>query len=418
MTEQEKLLDYLAMLRAPFQKLCRLRFLNADGTVAFAVDNNPARGKAFLSENGEFSVNLQNGQRRSASVTLSNVDEEFDYNVNRLWFGTEVALDMGLVLSDGTEFYRQMGIFLLDSPHEEVSPGKRTISYNLVDKWANLDGTMYGTLEGTYIVPVGTNIFSPMASLLQEDRGNGVPVDRVTPVFTEYYNNKTQQLPDGSVVSMANSPYTMTVDSDGGTIADVLLGLAAMVNGWIGYDSTGALRVDPSQDDIDDAAKPILWTFSQNETELLGMSYDVKNRDVFNDYIVLGEQLENYTQPAGRAQNYDPSSDTSINRIGRKTARQSKSEYATSTQCQDYAAWMLKRSTVLQKSVSISCTQMFHLEENCLVEIVRTDKPGSPTEKHLIHGFTIPLSGNSPMTVECTSITDFPKVTLQKWPLT
>ena len=115
MTEREKLQDYLRMIRGPFQKLCRLRFLNADGTVAFVVDNNPKnkRSGAFLAEDGSFSVNLQNGQRRTASVTLRNVDGEFDYNVNNLWFGTEVALDMGLVLSDGTEYYRQMGMNVL-----------------------------------------------------------------------------------------------------------------------------------------------------------------------------------------------------------------------------------------------------------------------------------------------------------------
>lgn len=417
MTEREKLLDYLAMLRKPFTKICRLRFLNADGTVAFAVDNNPKNklSGAFLSDEGSLTVNLQNGQRRTATVKLENVDGKFDYNLNNLWFGREVALDMGLILSDGTEYYRQMGIFLLNTPEEGINPDDRSITYNLTDKWSNLDGTLYGNLEGTYIVPISTNIFTPIVSLLAEDKGNGVPVDRITPIFTEYYNDKTQELPDGTVVSVVLSPYTLTVDSDSGTIADVVLGLAAMLNAWVGYDNTGALRVEPSQDDINDADKPILWTFTQNEAQLLGLTYTAKNTEVYNDYIVVGEQIDGNVQPAGRAQNLDPTSDTNINLIGRKTVRESKSDYATATQCRDYAAWKLKRSTVLQKSVSISCTQMFHLEENALVEVVRGDKKGSPTERHLIQGFTIPIAGDQPMTIECTSVADFPDVTLQKW---
>lgn len=420
MTEREKLLDYLRQLRTPYTKLCRLRFLNADGTTAFAVDNNKrnARAGAFLEDDGVLTAHLQNGSRRTADVTLKNVDGAFDYNLNNLWFGTEIALDMGLVLSDGTEYYRQMGIFLPDEPQERIEPGNRTITYHLTDKWANLDGTMYGTLEGTYEVPLGTNIFAPIVSLLAEDRGNGVPVDRMTPVFTEYYNDKTQDLPDGSTVSMVLSPYTLTIDSESGNIAEVVLGLAKMVNAWAGYDSTGALRLDASQDDIDDAVKPILWSFSQDEAELLGMTYAAHPSQVFNDYIVVGEQLDDYTQPAGRAQNHDAASDTNIERIGRKTVRESRSDYATSRQCMDYAAWKLKRSTVLQKSVSISCKQMFHLDENALVEIVRTDKPGSPTERHLIQGFSIPLSGDKQMTIDCTSVADYPEATLQEWPLT
>ena len=97
MTEQEKYLAYLRALKGRFQKLCRLRFLNPDGSTAFFVDNNP-RNKysgAFVADGG-LTVNLQNGVRRTASVTLGNVDGAFDYNVNHLWFGQEIALDEGL----------------------------------------------------------------------------------------------------------------------------------------------------------------------------------------------------------------------------------------------------------------------------------------------------------------------------------
>ena len=61
MTEQEKYLAYLRALKGRFQKLCRLRFLNPDGSTAFFVDNNP-RNKhsgAFVAD-GALTVNLQN----------------------------------------------------------------------------------------------------------------------------------------------------------------------------------------------------------------------------------------------------------------------------------------------------------------------------------------------------------------------
>ena len=91
MTEQEKYLTYLQTIKGPFQKLCRIRFLNPDGSTAFFVDNN-TRDKysgAFISD-GSLTVNLQNGVRRTASVKLANSDGTFDREVKALLKITEV----------------------------------------------------------------------------------------------------------------------------------------------------------------------------------------------------------------------------------------------------------------------------------------------------------------------------------------
>ena len=412
MTEEQKYLDYLQMLRKPFQKLCRLRFLQPDGSTAFMLDNRTdgSRAGTFIAD-GTITHNWQNGRRTSATVTLSNVDGAYDYNFNSVWFGTEIALDEGMILSDGaTEFYIQQGVFLIETPTETVQPNERTVTYNLVDKTAALDGTLGGKLEGSYQVAVGTNIFAPITALLAEDKGNGLPVDAVTPVFTEFYNDRTQTLPDGTVVYMTDSPYTLTIDGTDGTIWDVISGLAAMVNGWVGYDETGALRIDPSQDDILDTDKPIDWQFSTDEAELLGMTYQVKNTEVYNDCIVLGEQLSDYTQPRGRARIVDPRSPVAINAIGRKTTRISQAGFGTNVQCMDYAAWTLKRAAVLQRTVSISCSQILHLHGNNTITLTRTDKQGSPTERHLIQGYSRPLSSNGAMTISAISVNDIPNV--------
>lgn len=401
---------YLDSLRKPFQKLVRLRFLNPDGSTAFALDNDPLNAKAgaFLSS-GELHCNLQNGQRRTASVTLSNVGQQFDYSINSLWFGQEVALDEGMILPNGQEIYFQQGIFLLETPKDELRPAERTITYNLVDKWANLDGTLFGNLESTYEVPLGTNIFQPITALLSEDKGNGIPVDRVSPVYTDYYNGKKQIIPGpngGTEVLMTNTPYTLRIDSESGTISEVVLGLTGMLNAWVGYDNTGALRVDPSQDDLLDTAKPVAWRFQLEDFSFLGATYTIKNTEVYNDYIVVGEQLDDYTQPYGRATNTNPQSDTNVQTIGRKTIRENRAGFATNQQCQDLADWMLKRSSILQKAVSISCSQILHISENELVEIVRTDKPGYPVERHLVLGFSRPLNGTEQMTIDAVSVND------------
>lgn len=409
----ENYVKYLNAVKEPFIKLCRLRFLNPDGSTAFALDNNPLRewNKTFIAD-GTLTVNLQNGQRRTCNVVLDNVNADYDYAYGKLWFGDEVALDEGLILPDGREFYIQQGVFLIDSPQESVMPNGDTASYTLVDKWSNIDGSHMGTLENTYEVEADINIFEPISELLAEDRGNGLPIDRVEPVYTNYYNGKTQDLPDGTTASLVKTPYTLTVNG-GQSKADVILGLVSMINGMIGYDPSGALRIEPSQDDIDDSTKPVVWKFSQQNSMLNGLAYTSNASAVYNDYIVVGEQLDDYTQPCARAQNFDPMSDTNINIIGRKTQREEASGYGTDTMCKDLAVWRLKRATILQKSVSITSSQLLHIQENNIVEIERTDKEGSPVERHLIQGFSRPLVGTGEMTINAISVLDFPNLIVE-----
>lgn len=403
---------YFSALTLPFTKICKLEFLQPDGSIAFVLDNNPknAKSAAFIQE-GTLNVNLQNGMRRQATVTLANADGEYDYNINKRWFGQQIRLQEGLILPDGTEFYIPQGVFYVKDPEEAFLPTSRTAKYTLVDKWAYLDGSLFGRLDGIYQVPSGSNIFQVIASILQTPRGNGSVIDSVAPVFTNWYNGKTQLLPDGTTANLTDSPYTYTCDSDDGTYASILLELNTMLAGWIGYSPVGALTLDPSQDDILDATKPVQWSFSPNAQQFLGATYTIKNADVFNDVIIKGEGLNEYAQVAARATNYDPASDTNANLIGLKTMMESASGYYTEDICQSLAQFRLKQKTVLQKSVSIKSQQMFHIRENELVTILRPDRGGA-VERHLVTGFSRPLAQTGEMTIEATSTNDFPVATI------
>ncbi len=410
-------ISYLEALKGEYIKLCKLEFLQPDGSVAFAIDNNPlnARSKAFI-QDGNLTANLQNGQRRTASVILSNLDGEYDYNVNNLWFGQQIRLSMGLILPDGTDYYLPQGVFYVKDPEELREPNNKSARLTLADKWAYLDGTLFGNLDGTYEIPVDTELFPALDALLALDRGNGQPIDNVPAIYTNYYNDKTVTLPDGQVVTMTVAPYTIRIDSGSGTYADVVLEINSILAGWIGYDSTGTLRLDPSQDDILDISKPVLWEFTPTEKQFLGSTYQTKNTQVYNDIIILGESLDEYKQVAGRATNFDPSSDTNVNIIGKKTYRTASSGYYTEKQCQDLATFYLKRMSVVQKSVTIRSAQMFHLVENQLVTIRRLDKQGTPIERHLVNGYSLPLTQTGEMTIQATSVQDFPIATITPLP--
>lgn len=413
----ERYLSYLETLKTNFTKLAKLEFLNPDGSVAFALDNDPQnlRNKAFL-QDGDISCNLNNGMRRQASVTLSNLDGEFEFAVNKIWYGTQLRLSEGLLLPDGTEYYIPQGIFEIEQPNEHLNPGNKTTTWRLVDKWANLDGTLGGNLEGAYSISAGTNIFTAMASILKlgkYDMGNNSadPIDPLNPIFTNYYNGKTQTLTDGTSVNLVDAPYDY-LSGDTESLADVLLGLAEMLAAWIGYNSAGRLVIDPSQDDISDLSKPVLWDFTTDEKQLLNVEYTVKKSEVFNDLIVVGDTDDLGATARARVQNQDISSDTCISRIGLKTQRLHMANYYSDDICRSYAEWKLKRSAVLQKSVDIECTQMFHIAENGIVTIRRDDKPGSPVERHVVQSWTRPLAQTGTMIINAISVMDYPDITV------
>lgn len=419
LTPKDRYLDYLKIVSDPDRMipLTKLEFLNTDDTVAYALDGNYKRGygypdsRAFI-QSGTLNISLNNGQRRTASVRFENLDNAFDFTLNKLWYRQRVRLSKGVVLSDGTPYYIPLGIFYFNSPKTDWRPNSRTTEYQLVDKWTYLDGTLFGNLESTYEVKRRTNIFAAMQGILNLSIRDHKPttvyddkIDGVAPIFTAYYNGETVNI-NGEDVPKTDTPKTVTT-SMGGNYAQVMLDLNAIIAGWIGYDSTGALRVDASDDDIEDDKKPVMWNFTENSKTFFGLEETARPAEVYNDVIIWGESVDGAVVGA-RAINDDPTSDTSIKKIGMKTFVENSDINYTNAQCEALAKWYLKRKTVLQKSVTISCSQMFHLRENNLISVLRSDKPGKPIEKHLIQSISIPLSQKGAMQITATSVQDFP----------
>ena len=141
------------------------------------------------------------------------------------------------------------------------------------------------------------------------------------------------------------------------------------------------------------------------------MPYSAKNTEVKNDVIISSANLDEQ-EIWGRASNYDPQSDTNINIIGRKTYRETNSAYWNTEQCASLAQYELKKRTMLQKSVSVECAPIFHLQENGVIEIRRYDKEHSPVEKHLITSYTLPISETGTMQINATAINDIPNFTI------
>lgn len=400
--------EYLTTLKTNFIPAIKIQYINNDGTVQDEISNK------YVDMSGTLSIGSENGTRRTADLTFDNSDGYFSIDSNNVWYGKMVKLWMGLYLSDGNPYYFPQGVFYITSVSESNTPSNRTVSFHLVDKWCFLDGTLWGNLEGIYMVANGSNIYDAIQTLLMTSRFTGKDVnennepiynavDPITPSFSSYYVTKTYT--DGDKTYNAiDTPYEIRMEY-GKTYADVLLEFAKILGCYIYYDVDGRLTIEPTQDDITDISKPILWTFTPTEQEFMGEESSHDFGSFYNDIIVIG-YITNGAQAKGRAQNTNPSSPTSIPVVGIRTyPPYEDTAYYTDEQCQELAEYYLKLQTVKQRSVTITSSPIYHLRENRLIECIRPYT--KEQEPLLINSISLPIGTTGSMSISATSINEF-----------
>ena len=400
--------EYLYTLKTNYRPAIKIEWMNNDGSSYGEITNS------YVDMSGTVSVSMENGTRRTADIELDNSNGEFSVDVYNLWYGKMVKLWMGVYLSDGSPYYFPQGVFYVNSVEESNTPLQRTVSLHLIDKWCFLDGTMWGNLDGIYIVPVGSNIYDALTKLLKTSRFTGENVDEagepqtnavdpIMPNLSSYYLTKTYK--DGETTYNAiDTPYEIRMEY-GKTYADILLEFATILGAYIYYDVDGRLTIEPTQDDIVDSSKPILWTFTPNEQEFLSEDSSHDFGTFYNDIIVIG-YTTNGKQAKGRAQNKNTASPTAIQIVGIKTyPPYEDAAYWTDEQCNELAEYYLKRQTIKQRSVQISSAPMFHLRENRLIECVRPYT--MEKEALLISGYDLPIGTTGTMSITATSVNEF-----------
>lgn len=229
------------------------------------------------------------------------------------------------------------------------------------------------------------------------------PIDPISPLISNdlYVLAKDNE---GKEKKTMNCPYTATVER-GKTYADVLLEYAKILRAKVYYDVNGRLVLEPMKKDVDDITdtdKEILWQFTVEEKNFLGLSQTFNFDKVYNDFIVLGNIANGY-QFKGRVQNKNPMSNTSIQRIGLKTKEPYEdNQYTSDKQCIELATYYAKMNTILQKSGSISSTPLYHLDVDKLVT-VSTPNNNMSKELFLISGYSL-SSKSSTMSISVASV--------------
>ena len=282
---------------------------------------------------------------------------------------------------------------------------------------ANISSSTLLPKEGSYsgIILSGQTIYMESSVGTHSSKGHVIcrisnicvePQYRVldpTPPFISpaFLTKKTSA--GGTEVEVWKCPYTAKVER-GKTYADVLLEYATILCAHIYYDANGRLVMEPMidvADDITDTNKEIIWHFTVEEKQLLGLNTTYNFDKVYNDFIVLGNIVNGY-QFKARVQNRNPVSDTCIQKIGLKTKEPIEdNQYYSDEQCRELATYYAKVDTILQKSGDISSTPLYHLDVNRLVSI-STPNNNMSRELFLITGYT--LNSSNLMSINVTSV--------------
>ncbi len=401
-------LKYLRLLkRGDYRCAVKVAWLNPDETIRSEFTND------IYNMSGSLSVNYQNGARRSCTLTINNWDNKYPIDYNNIWFNQKFKLWMGLYLDDTTPFYFPQGVFYVTNPSQAYNPSTKTIQIQGVDKWAALDGTVFGNLTGTYQTNIGTNLFDAIRDLLKMSRYSDSfesttnvcdMLDPVTPLLNNEFLKKTTEV-NGVVHNVIDCPYTANQEI-GKTLSDVLLEYATMLGAEMYYDANGVFVTSPlSQtiDNLNDKNKEILWEFNVTEQQLQDISLSYNFDKVYNDIKVLGN-ISNGYQAKARVQNRNPMSDTCVQRIGLKSKPPYESnQYYSDAQCAELGKYYLMTDTIMSKTGSFTSTPIYHMDVNKLVTL-STEENHMKKEPYLVNGYSIPISKMGTMSIDVTNI--------------
>ena len=363
----------------------RLIILNPDETT-----NNEIPQEDINIDSSNYSENYQNGQRRSLSISIINIDKYYNVSPNGIWIQNKFRLDIGIEWEGQTVWFPR-GVYVMNNPNAVHNDSDKIVNLSLSDKFSVLTGAS-GTLEATYEIPAGEDIEAAIKGILSIEKGDGYPLD-ITPI---YY--------DKSFVGKT-MPYTLTKDA-GSNFGEMILEIAHILNAECYYNAIGALCFYPIDETTLDVDKPIINDFDTTEQEIsqLTANYDFDN--AINIVQVVGDNIEDKVTPSQMLINHDPSSPLCVERIGRRVKYVNDAGINTQQKALDRAKYEMRKASIL--STTISFTTIFNplLFVNNIITL--TDEHFDwKRAKAIIQSISFNFNGGSHMSISVSNLDNF-----------
>lgn len=380
--------DYLTLLsKGIYRQRIKLQILHySDLSIQYEIVGD------IVENSGSLNVERKNGIRRTMSCSLIN---HTVYNVGKyvpdivngvLSPRQPIKLYLGLADENGNEYYISQGVFFLTDPIVTSNFAESVVDLDLSDAFSMFDGTIGGELTKTYIIPLNSNIYNVINSILQTENYYPLPC-----ILDSQYSSQT-------------TPYTITKEAGSGTYGDILNELALMLSANLFFNTEGQLVF---QQDYNDGIKGSVFDFTTANAQYLGATNKYDYTKFYNSILVVGQNVNGVIYSA-EVTNTNLMSPTSVNNIGFKRQKRIEDPNINSTQlCIDRANFELKRAIAIQNEVSISSIPLYHLDVDQVITLT-DENLGFNKERFLINGFTIPFDVGGKMTINCVRAIDLP----------
>lgn len=327
----------------------RISVLNPDETIDYIIPNEdiPIGGISFTE-------NYQQGQRKSISLTLINVNKKYTPSVNKIWFNTRFRFDMGLQINSDQILWFAKGVYVLSDVSLTNANSNKTITYQLKDKFSIFEDKS-GTLDAAYEIPVGDDALGVINGILNFDQGNGYILDYQKPfIHASFLGFKIQ---------------TTIRKESGDNLGSVLLEIATQMSAECYYNNVGNLCFFPIDETVADTQKPIIWTYENSGRDLHNMDLTYDNSDIVNTVKVNSSNVD-YGIFTATVTNDNVSSPICVQRLGKRMpSPYSEANVWSDSTAKDLAIYYLRKSSIA--SVKFVCPVSFNpiLTVNNLCEV-------------------------------------------------
>lgn len=349
----------------------------------------------YVLDNGTLEKTYQQGQTRSLSINLLNPQEIWNPSPikGKLFANSKFKLQMGIKIDDFIYWINE-GIFVCKDPELNNADANKIVSLELFDKFALLDGTISGTTETDYEIPVGTNLYKALRSLLRLPKDNlGNPYDSQRIVFPMKYMSE-------------KVPYTIQKTANN-TVGDIIIDLANCLSCDVFYDEIGRLNFRDNLDDLDFHNRNTAWNFKEENSEFGNVTRRDEWSKIKNRYIVKGCNI-NGMQFKGIADNVNPASAYNINgNFGIHPEIIEDNLIYSNNLCLQRAKYELKKNLMRNTSISFDCRYLPHINPNDLVRWSFKEY-NYVNQPFVVNSVSIPLNEVDPMSLSITNITELP----------
>lgn len=359
----------------------KIYVLYPDETINYEIPEN------CIKIGGTYNENYQSGQRRSLNFTLYNEEGKFSPDINNLWVGTRLRLDVGVNNGKNTIWFVRGHYFITKTSPSNTTSGKE-VAISASDKFCVFENAI-GRLDETYEIPEGEDIKEVIQSIQMSELGNGYIRDPKPLFFDASLEGKKTQV-------------TITKNA-GETYGDILKELATQLSAEYFYSASGNLTFVPIGDSTKDKEKPMIYFFNATEGDFGQLNFDYDYNSIVNRVVVIGNSNNGGVYKA-IAVNGDEKSPLCWQRIGYRTDNIiNDSNIYSDTLAQERAEYELRQKIILKTTSTTPILFNPFLFVNNLIGVAN-DFYSKKYERFLLQSISFSLNYSGQMSISFSNI--------------